>query len=157
MAILVQAQNSTSEGQTQLHVIEVKPIQQGLVTVDAASLGNDIARTGHVAVYGILFDTDKAVLKPESDPALKEVAKLLQQDAALKLHVVGHTDNQGGTAHNMDLSRQRAESVLKALTTQYKVAPARLDAQGVGPYAPVAPNDAEEGRARNRRVELVKQ
>jgi len=157
VAILIQAQDPTSTGETALNVIEVKPIQLGLVAVDAAALGDDIARTGHAAVYGILFDTDKAVVKPESDAALKEVAKLLQQDAALKLHVVGHTDNQGSVAHNIDLSTQRAQAVLAALTTRYKIAGARLDAQGVGPYAPVASNDDEDGRARNRRVELVKQ
>ncbi len=85
------------------------------------------------------------------------MAKLLQQNANLKLHVVGHTDNQEGAAHNMELSRQRAQAVFTPLTTQYKVAAARLDAQGLGAFAPVASNDDEEGRARNRRVELVKQ
>jgi len=140
-----------------LYVIESKPMDQGLVTVDAAALASDITRTGHSAVYGIYFDTGKAEVKPESDAALKEIAKLLVQDPNLKLHVVGHTDNVGTVASNMDLSRRRADAVAKTLTTNYKVAASRLAAEGVGPLAPVASNDSEEGRAKNRRVELVKQ
>jgi OOP family OmpA-OmpF porin len=143
--------------EAELYVIEMKPMEGGLVTVDAAALGNDITRTGHSAVYGIYFDTGKADLKPESDAALKEIAKLLQQNATLKLHVVGHTDNVGQLASNMDLSHRRADAVVQVLTTKYSIAAARLDAQGVGPLAPVASNDSEDGRAKNRRVELVKQ
>lgn len=147
------------EGQygTWLDVIEMKPMEGGLVTVDAASLAGDLTRTGHVAVYGIYFDTGKADIKPESDATLKEIAKLLEQDSKLKLHVVGHTDNVGSLASNMDLSRRRADAVAKVLTTKYGIAATRLDAQGVGPLAPVASNAAEEGRAKNRRVELVAQ
>jgi len=140
-----------------LYVVDMKPMEAGLVTVDAAALGGDIARTGHVAVYGIYFDTGKADVKPESDAALKEIAKLLQQDAKLKLYVVGHTDNVGALARNMDLSHRRANAVVQVLTTKYGVAAARLNPQGDGPTAPVASNDSEDGRAKNRRVELVKQ
>lgn len=144
-------------GMTYVVVVESKPMEGGLVTVDAAALGTDIGRTGHTAVYGILFDTGKADVKPESSAALKEIAKLLQQEPNLKLYVVGHTDNAGVVDHNMDLSRRRADSVVKELATKYKVATARLHAIGDGPSAPVASNDNEEGRAKNRRVELVKQ
>ncbi len=140
-----------------LYVVEMKPMEAGLVTVDAESLAGDISRTGHASVYGIYFDTGKADLKPESDATLKEIAKLLQQDAKLKLYVVGHTDNVGTLASNMDLSKRRAASVVQALTAKYGVAAARLSAQGDGPTAPVASNKAEEGRAKNRRVELVEQ
>ncbi len=140
-----------------LAVVELKPMESGLVTVDAASLAGDITRTGHASVYGIYFDTGKADVKPESDAALKEIAKLLQQDANLKLYVVGHTDNQGGLEMNMDLSRRRGDAVVKVLTAKYGVAAERLRAAGDGPTAPVASNDTEEGRAKNRRVELVKQ
>ena len=140
-----------------LYVVEVKPMQGGLVTVDAAALASDITKTGHSAVYGIYFDTAKAEVKPESDAALKEIAKLLQQDAQLKLLVVGHTDSVGALASNMDLSKRRAEAVVQVLTSKYSVASARLSAQGAGPLAPVASNKSEEGRARNRRVELVEQ
>jgi OOP family OmpA-OmpF porin len=153
----LRAADGTYGPAAQLYVIEIKPMEAGLITVDAAALANDISRTGHASVYGIYFDTGKAEVKPESDAALKEIAKLLGQDPKLKLHVVGHTDNVGTLASNMDLSRRRADAVAKVLTTKYNIAAARLTAQGVGPLAPVASNDSEDGRAKNRRVELVKQ
>jgi flagellar motor protein MotB len=142
---------------TFLTVVEAKPMETGLVTVNAAALASDITRTGHASVYGIYFDTGKADVKPESDATLNEIAKLLQQDPSLKLYVVGHTDNVGTLASNMDLSRRRAAAVTHALTTKHGVAAARLSPQGAGPIAPVASNDSEDGRAKNRRVELVKQ
>ena len=138
-------------------VIEVKPMDTGMVAVNAAALASDIGKQGHVAIYGIFFDTGKADVKPESEPTLVEIAKLLQQDAQLRLFVIGHTDITGDLAMNMDLSRRRANAVVQVLTTKHSIAAARLKADGVGPYAPVASNDAEEGRAKNRRVELVKQ
>jgi OOP family OmpA-OmpF porin len=140
-----------------LFVAELKPMEGGLITVDAAALANDITSTGHSAVYGIYFDTAKAEVRPDSDAALKEIAKLLEQTPTLKLYVVGHTDSVGALASNMDLSKRRADSVVAALTTKYGVAAARLVAQGCGPLAPVGSNDTEDGRAKNRRVELVKQ
>jgi outer membrane protein OmpA-like peptidoglycan-associated protein len=140
-----------------LHIIEVKPMEAGLVTVNAESLAGDISQTGHASVYGIYFDTGKADVKPESEGTLKEIAKLLQAHSDLKLYVVGHTDNQGGFEMNMDLSRRRGDAVVKVLTGKYGIAPGRLRAAGDGPTAPVASNDSEEGRAKNRRVELVKQ
>jgi len=140
-----------------LYVIEVKPMEGGLVTVDAAALASDIKQTGHSAVYGIYFDTGKADVKPESDAALKEIAKLLQEDAGLKLLVVGHTDSVGSLAANMDLSKRRADAVVQSLTGKFGVASARLLAQGAGPLSPVDTNKTEEGRAKNRRVELVEQ
>jgi outer membrane protein OmpA-like peptidoglycan-associated protein len=135
-------------------IIEKQGMKQDVVS--AATWRDEIRSTGHTAVYGIYFDTDKAELKPESDAALQEIAKLLGQDASLRLMVVGHTDLAGDITHNMQLSERRAKAVLTALTTRFKIAPPRLTAYGVGPLCPVAPNDTEEGRARNRRVELVK-
>jgi OOP family OmpA-OmpF porin len=157
VSVLVDDQGGLGGPGVDLYVIEMKPMESELITVDAASLANDINRTGHASVYGIYFDTGKADIKPESDATLKEIAKLLQGDAKLKLYVVGHTDNQGALDLNMDLSRRRAEAVLAALTTKYAVPAGRLRAYGSGPYAPVASNDSEDGRAKNRRVELVKQ
>jgi OOP family OmpA-OmpF porin len=142
---------------TKFVVIEVKPMETGLVKISADALNKDLDHVGHVAVYEILFDTGKADLKPASDGALTEIAALLAKSPDLKLHVVGHTDNVGALAQNLDLSKRRAQAVVTALTTTYNVAPARLQADGVGPLAPVASNDDEAGRARNRRVELVKQ
>lgn len=157
VSLLVDDQGGNGRAKVELYVIEMKPMESGLITVNAASLANDINRTGHAAVYGIYFDTGKADIKPESDATLKEIGKLLQGNPDLKLYVVGHTDNQGALDMNMDLSRRRAQSVLTALTAKYGVPVARLRAYGSGPYAPVASNDDEEGRAKNRRVELVKQ
>lgn len=137
--------------------IETKPMEGGLVTVNAAELSNDISQTGHAAIYGIYFDTGKAEVKPESNATIAEISKLLTSNPTLKLHVVGHTDNVGTLASNMTLSKQRADAVVAALTSKYHVAPSRLDAAGVGPLAPVATNKTDDGRAKNRRVELVEQ
>ncbi len=157
VSLMIDDQGGNFRANIELYVIEVKPMESDLITVDAASLANDINRTGHASVYGIYFDTGKADVKPESDATMKEIAKLLQGDSKLKLYVVGHTDNQGTLDMNMDLSRRRADAVLAALTTKYAVTAGRLRSYGCGPYSPVASNDSEDGRAKNRRVELVKQ
>lgn len=139
----------------QLDVIEVKALEKGLVT--AGAMAEEITKAGRIAIYTLYFDTDKAEIKPESGPTLKEIAGLLQQSPGLNLYIVGHTDNTGALAYNVDLSQRRAETVVKALTTAHAVDPARVRAAGVGPLAPVVSNASEEGRARNRRVELVAQ
>lgn len=141
----------------QLDIIEVKPMEIGLIMVNADALARDIARTGHVAVYGIYFDTDKTDIKPESEPPIKEIAKLLQQNSLLKLYVVGHTDNVGNLTYNTKLSQSRADAVVRVLVSKYNIDAKRLKSYGVGPLAPVSSNKAEKGRARNRRVELVEQ
>jgi outer membrane protein OmpA-like peptidoglycan-associated protein len=123
--------------------------------VDAAQMKKGLGEKGHIALYGIYFDTDKAVIKPESKPTLDEMAKLLRGEPGLKVFIVGHTDSQGGYEHNMTLSRQRAEAVAAALTRSYKIARNRLFTAGVGWLAPVGSNASEDGRALNRRVELV--
>jgi len=143
-------------GEYELTIIEKKAMVQEVVA-DAKSLAQDIRTTGHASVYGIHFDFNKATVKPESEQTLKEIAKLLKQDPKLNLYVVGHTDNVGKIAYNMKLSQTRAEAVVKALVTKYGVSPNRLKPYGVGPLAPVASNETEEGRALNRRVELVKE
>lgn len=139
-----------------MRFIEKQPMKQHIVA-DAAALANDLRATGHVAVYGIHFDTGKAVVKPESKPALDEVAKLLKADPGLKLWVVGHTDSVGKVDDNMRLAQARAEAVASELAGAYGIAGARLKGYGVGPLAPVAGNEDEAGRAKNRRVDLVKQ
>ena len=137
--------------------IVAKAAMTQYIVADAAALGNDLATAGHTALYGIYFDTDKSEVKPESQPALAEIAKLLAQDPGLNLKVVGHTDMTGALDANLTLSRARAEAVVQALVAGHGVAASRLEGHGVGPLAPVAANDTEEGRARNRRVELVKE
>lgn len=139
-----------------LTVIEKKAMEQEVVA-SAEVMGKDINSTGHVSIYGIYFDTGKADIKPESDSALSEIAKLLKNDASLKIYVVGHTDSVGSFDSNMKLSRDRAEAVTKALTGTYGIAPDRLKSHGVSSLSPVASNDTEDGKQKNRRVELVKQ
>jgi OOP family OmpA-OmpF porin len=139
-----------------LDVVEAKAMDTKMVTVSASEMSKSIEAAGHIALYGIYFDIDKTDIKPESAPTLKEIATLLKQDPKLTLFVVGHTDNVGGEEYNMDLSRRRAASVVTALTSQYGIDAKRLRPAGVGLLAPVAPNDTEEGRAKNRRVDLVK-
>jgi len=138
-------------------LVESAAMETNMVTVDASAMAKGIASEGHVALYGILFDTDKTDIKPESATAIAEIAKFLKQDAGVKLYVVGHTDNVGIYDYNIGLSQRRAAAVVAELTAKHGISAARLKPAGSGPLAPVAPNDTDEGRAKNRRVELVKQ
>jgi len=149
-------QVDTAWGQGYMLTIVEKGEMAQEVVADAAAMGNDLKSTGHIALYGIYFDTNKSEVKPESKPALEEIAKLLKQDPGLKLKVVGHTDGTGSLEANMKLSQARGEAVVQALVSQHGVAASRLKGFGVGPLAPIATNDTDEGRAKNRRVELVK-
>jgi OmpA-OmpF porin, OOP family len=137
----------------QLIVIEKEGMKQDIV-LDAQAISDGLSQTGSIAIYGILFDTGKADLKPESTAAIAEIAKLLKSKPALKLFVVGHTDLVADVATNMKLSQARAQAVVNALVGQ-GIAAARLIPFGNGPYSPVATNKTEEGRAKNRRVQLV--
>jgi outer membrane protein OmpA-like peptidoglycan-associated protein len=123
--------------------------------VDAAAMAKGLGDTGHIALYGIYFDTDKAVIKPESRPTLEQIAKLLTSQPQLNVFIVGHTDNQGNFDYNLDLSRRRAEAIAAELVRSYRIAQPRLRTAGVGFLAPVGSNASESGRALNRRVELV--
>lgn len=138
-----------------LSVIESSKMDTGMVTVDAKAMSNSIKDTGKVVLYNIYFDTNSATLKPESDPALEEIKKLLALNPSQKLLVVGHTDNQGTVEFNADLSKRRATAVVDALVKRFAIPATRLAAHGVGRLSPVAANTSEEGRAKNRRVELV--
>lgn len=140
----------------EIDIIESKTMKSDLIKVDPEKLGSDIDTTGKAVVYGIYFDTDKATLKPGSKPALDAIAKLLKLKPALKLYVVGHTDDQGELQHNVKLSNARASAVVSTLVKQYRVDASRLLAHGAGPYSPVAPNINDQGKAKNRRVELVR-
>lgn len=140
----------------QLVVIAPEQMEQKMTFVNADEMSRSLANAGKIALYGIYFDTDKDTLRPDSQPTLQEIAKLLKNNQGLKIHVVGHTDNQGAAEHNLDLSRRRAASVVRELTSRYQVPASRLDSFGCGWYAPVASNDSEDGKSKNRRVELVK-
>lgn len=142
---------------TLLEVIETTTMDTGKVTVDAAAMAKGIEATGKITLYGIFFDTDRTEVKPASEPTLQEIAKLLGERPALNVYIVGHTDGTGPLSHNLDLSQRRAEAVVAALVSNHAVATERLVAKGVGPLAPVASNTTEDGRAQNRRVEIVAQ
>lgn len=136
-----------------LLVVEAKAMEQEVVA-DAAALQAGIGAEGKVAVYGIYFDTNKAVVKPESNPTLEQIIKLLKQSPKLNLFVVGHTDAAGAPEANLKLSNDRAAAVVQALVSR-GVEAARLEPAGAGPYCPVATNRTDAGKAKNRRVELV--
>lgn len=123
--------------------------------------GRDLYSTlqseGRVAIQDIRFDTGKATLKPASDETLEEVATLLREHSDLDLLIEGHTDNTGDFDANKTLSEERAQAVKNALVEDYGIEAGRLKTVGLGSTQSKASNDTEEGRAQNRRVELVKQ
>ena len=120
----------------------------------AIDLAANLKKTCHVALYGVLFDFNKSTLQPASDAVLQQVADLLTKDKTLKVEVQGHTDNVGGDASNQTLSEARARAVADWLT-KHGVAAARLSTHGYGKTKPVADNNSDEGRAKNRRVEIA--
>ena len=125
-------------------------------TTTAASIERALQTSGKIDIYGIYFDFDSDRIKPESEPVPREIAKVMTDNPAWTLSVAGHTDNVGGDTYNLDLSKRRSASVKQALVTRYKIAPARLETSGYGASSPKATNKTLEGRAQNRRVELVK-
>jgi OmpA-OmpF porin, OOP family len=150
-SVLVSENNK--EIYAQLVVAELGAIENKMV--DAAAMAKGLGETGHIALYGIYFDTDKAVIKPESRPTLEQIAKLLAGQPQLNVFIVGHTDSQGTFDYNLDLSRRRAEAIAQELVKSYRIAQPRLRTAGVGLLAPIGSNTSEAGRALNRRVELV--
>ncbi len=143
---------------TYLQIVASRGAEMGQVTVfKAAQLASGLGAEGKVALYGIHFDSGRAELKPESAAQLAEMAALLKAQPALRVFIVGHTDNQGGLEANLALSQQRADAVVAALARQHGVDARRMLARGVASLAPLASNAAEAGRAKNRRVELVAQ
>jgi OmpA-OmpF porin, OOP family len=163
------------EKQLDFNQVELPPIdgvelENGFLGADASlgyrmvrfaestpDLSQIIASSGRYIVRGILFDTDSDVIKPESAPVIKQIARGLETNPGLKLLIEGHTDSVGDAAHNMDLSKRRAEAVKSVLVSQFAVDASRLSSAGLGSTKPVDKNDTPQGRAQNRRVELVKQ
>ena len=135
-------------------IVRVAAMEQAVV-VSADQIRKSLADTGKVVFYGIYFDTDQATVKPESEPTLAEMAKFLRANAGAKVFIVGHTDMQGPLERNERLSRDRAAAVVAALASRHGIAKDRMTPAGVGPLAPLAANEAEAGRAKNRRVEMV--
>ena len=155
VALFVHKRGSSSAMGVQLRILESRPMQTGLVTATAAAIQQGLAAQGKFALYGLYFDPGKAELKAESAPALAEVAQVLKDNPSLQLFVVGHTDSTGQVGANVDLSERRATAAVDALVSRHGIAAKRLTAKGVGPFAPVGTNQTEDGRAKNRRVELV--
>lgn len=138
--------------------IQAGKMESRMETLKSSEIQQAMTRDGKVAIYGVLFDTDKADIKPESTPrSFEEMGRYLQQNPSVAVYIVGHTDNQGKLDYNLGLSQRRADAVVNALATTYKIAKTRLVGKGVAGLSPVASNQAEEGRAKNRRVELVLQ
>ncbi len=138
-----------------LTVVERKALPMTATVLPAAEMKKALDATGHVALY-LNFDTDQATLKPDAQATIAQIISLLSQNPDLKLSVEGHTDNAGTPAHNQALSEARARTVVATLTAQ-GITPDRLTAAGFGQTKPIADNATEAGKAKNRRVELVKQ
>lgn len=146
------AANSVDTKSYRVEIVEVTPMNQDIVL----TLQEAIDKDGKAALYGILFDVGKSDIKPESAEALKQITDYLNANPAIKIIVVGHTDNTGGYSSNITLSKARAESVKNYLIKTGKIATARLLSEGAGQYCPISTNDSEVGRKLNRRVEIVK-
>lgn len=136
----------------ELVILRQAQMPTGLISVDEILQG--IQNQGKVALYGIYFDSGKAEIKAESNQTLQAIQQFLQQHPTINLYVVGHTDYTGSLSNNISLSEQRAKAVVRALVERGTDGK-RLEAQGVGPLAPVATNSVDSGRQLNRRVELV--
>jgi outer membrane protein OmpA-like peptidoglycan-associated protein len=153
--VAVVASEMTGDSSYVLTTVLTEAMQQEM-TSDAKAWADEIGKTGHAAIYGIEFDTGKATIKPESEKVLSEVLGMLQAQPSWKMKVEGHTDSTGTKAGNLALSQKRAESVVSWLV-QKGIAQAQLEAAGLGDTKPIADNATDAGRAKNRRVELVKQ
>lgn len=148
-----------SSGAIPLHgqvvVLERQAMASKLGFIDAAAMKKALDADGRIALY-VNFDTDKATLRSDALPIVDEIVKLLQADPALKLSIEGHTDATGSPERNRELSRQRADTVVAALVGK-GIAADRLAAAGFGSDQPLVPETDDAGRAKNRRVELVRQ
>jgi OOP family OmpA-OmpF porin len=126
------------------------------VAVGAPDMRNKLMTEGKLVTYGIYFDVNKDVVKPESYGTLKEIAAILNEVPDVKVKIVGHTDSDGADAANLDLSKRRAASVKAELVKSFNVKGDRLVTDGMGESQPVAPNDTPVNKALNRRVEFIK-
>lgn len=157
--VLVSVHETSREGHIPyvVQVLEARKMDTAAIDVNADALAKGLKAEGRIALDGVYFDSNKATLRPESQPQLREMAKLLRKQPSLKVFIVGHTDNQGAFDANQLLSQQRAQAVATELIKSYQIPQDRLIARGVANLSPVATNLDEAGRSRNRRVELVAQ
>jgi len=148
---------SITKDKHQIDILERTTMETGLVTITAEAIKSGLLADGRAVLDGIFFEHDKAVIKPESKAALTVIAQFLKDNSELKVYIVGHTDSSGSLEYNMNLSRERAAAVVAALVKDFAVDKNRLSAHGVGPLSPSKANKSEDGRAQNRRVEMVEQ
>jgi outer membrane protein OmpA-like peptidoglycan-associated protein len=154
--LIAQNENPDRGAKMALLTIDSGAMETGKIVVPTVeALEQGLARDGRYALYGLFFDTGRAILKPDSQPTLEAIAGLLRAQPGLAIIVAGHTDNQGEFQFNITLSQQRAAAVVAALTRTYGIAASRLTPFGAGMSAPAASNADEAGRAKNRRVEIV--
>jgi outer membrane protein OmpA-like peptidoglycan-associated protein len=143
--------------EAELTVVEGQAMAQKVhVDLDASAMQAQIEQTGHIALHGINFDTGKANIDDGSAKALEQIGELLSRNAGWRLRIEGHTDDVGRPKDNITLSQKRAEAVLDWLVKNAHVSADRLQAKGFGDSKPVESNATDEGKTRNRRVELVK-
>jgi len=126
------------------------------VAIGAPDMRNKLITEGKLVTYGIYFDSGSDKIKPESAGTMKEIASVLKENPAVRIKIIGHTDSDGDDAKNLDLSKRRSVSVKNALSTQYGIEATRIETDGKGETEPIAPNTTSEGKAKNRRVELIK-
>lgn len=146
--------NSDQSGTFSVSTVREETMYQHIV-LSAEDIDREIKANGKAAFYGIYFDTDKAEIKPESKETLGNIGKYLTQNPKVNVYFIGHTDNTGTLEHNQKLSEERARSVVKELTSNYNIPTSRISAYGVASLSPVASNTSEEGKSKNRRVEMV--
>ena len=149
---ILNIQSNSAQGT--VFIMELKDFEQTIKKYSAEQMKNDIDKTGK-AILNINFDTDKATLKPDGQKIVDEIYALLSTNSTLKLSIEGHTDNTGSAQRNKQLSTERANTVMYALAGK-GIDIKRLKATGFGSEKPIKPNDTEENKAQNRRVELVK-
>ena len=152
-AMVLTTVDTAGRTRVQLGVVETAPLE--IRMIDAVQMQADVSETGRVALYGITFETDSAEIRPESAPTIAEIAAFLTASPDLSVVIVGHTDNQGSLEYNLGLSQRRALSVRDALVGEHGISGDRMQHAGAGFLAPVAPNTTEDGRALNRRVEII--
>ncbi|MEZ5427188.1 MAG: OmpA family protein [Pyrinomonadaceae bacterium] len=136
-------------------VLEVAAMETGTVRITEELLRSKIETEGRYIIYTIYFDTGKSRILPESRATLETMAAYLKNNSGRQFYIVGHTDDTGTFLNNMNLSERRASAVVNALKDQFGISPNQLESKGVGPLAPVATNETDEGRKLNRRVEMV--
>jgi outer membrane protein OmpA-like peptidoglycan-associated protein len=117
---------------------------------------NKLLTEGKLVSYGIYFDVNKDVVKPESYGTLKEISTVLTENPDVRIKIIGHTDSDGADAANLDLSKRRAASVKDELSKNFGIDASRMETDGMGETQPVAPNDTPSNKALNRRVEFIK-